>query len=182
VPKLSCQMNFCKMMNFQLMQFSNFFPKPCMFLLLLCLGTILAPTSLASCQPSCSPPPSSGSVGAASFHPLNHSTMAPTRFCATVPASSPYESGRGTRWSPSAALKPAWLRMPCRGRPLGSRPGGPAPTKRFLHLLLIRRHHKRSRSRFPTRQRRFLHTRYRRRLHSLHRCSTCPVNGHHPRG
>jgi hypothetical protein len=134
---LSCQMNFCKRMNFQLMQFSIFFPKPCMFLLLLCLGTILAPTSPASCQPSCSPPPSSGSVGAASFHPLNHSTMAPTQFCAAVPASSPYESGHGTRWSPSAALKPAWLRMPCRGRPLGSRPGGPAATKRFFTFFLF---------------------------------------------
>jgi hypothetical protein len=34
-----------------------------MSLLLLCLGTILAPTCPASCQPSCSPPLSSGSVG-----------------------------------------------------------------------------------------------------------------------
>jgi hypothetical protein len=33
------------------------FPKPCVFRLLLCLGTILAPTCTASCQPSCSPNP-----------------------------------------------------------------------------------------------------------------------------
>jgi hypothetical protein len=49
VPKLSCQNNFCKMINFQLTPLSKIFPKPCMFLLLPCLGTILAP--------SCSPPP-----------------------------------------------------------------------------------------------------------------------------
>jgi hypothetical protein len=63
VHKLSCQINFCKMMNFQLTALSKNFAKPCVFLLLLCLGRILAPTCLVSCQPSCSPPPSSGSVG-----------------------------------------------------------------------------------------------------------------------
>jgi hypothetical protein len=41
VHKLSCQMNFCKIMNFQLTPLSKIFPKLCMFLLLLCLGTIL---------------------------------------------------------------------------------------------------------------------------------------------
>jgi hypothetical protein len=40
VPKLSCQMNFCKMMNLQLMILSKIFPKLCMLLLLFCLGTI----------------------------------------------------------------------------------------------------------------------------------------------
>ncbi len=85
VPKLSCQMNFCKIMNFQLTPLSKNFPKPCMFLLPLCLGTILAPTCPASCQPSCSPPPSSGSVGAAWFHPFSCSATAPTRFCAAAP-------------------------------------------------------------------------------------------------
>jgi hypothetical protein len=81
-------------MNFHLTPLSKIFPKPCMFLLLLCLVTILAPTCPASCQPSCSPPPSSGSVRAAWFHPFSHSTMAPTRSCA---AASPSESGRGSR-------------------------------------------------------------------------------------
>jgi hypothetical protein len=105
VPKLSCQMNFCKMMNFQLTPLSTNFPKPCMFLLLLCLGTILAPSWPASCQPSCSPPPSSESVGTAWFHTFSCSTTAPMRFCARAPAPSPSESGRGTRWLPSAALR-----------------------------------------------------------------------------
>jgi hypothetical protein len=55
-----------------------------MFLLLLCLGTILALTCPMSCQPSCSPPPSSGSVGVAWFHPFSRSTTAPTRSCAAA--------------------------------------------------------------------------------------------------
>jgi hypothetical protein len=37
--------------------------KHCMFLVLLCLGTILAPSCPASCQPSCSPPPRLGLSG-----------------------------------------------------------------------------------------------------------------------
>jgi transposase InsO family protein len=41
--------------------------------------------------------PSTGSVGAAWFHPFSSSTTAPTRSCAAVPAPSPSESGRGTR-------------------------------------------------------------------------------------
>jgi hypothetical protein len=79
VLQLCCQMNFCKMNNFQLILLSNNFPKPCMFLLLLCLGTILAPSCPASCQPSCSPPPLSGFTGAASFHPFSRSTTAALR-------------------------------------------------------------------------------------------------------
>ncbi len=94
VPKLSCQMNFCNIMNFQLMPLSKNFPKHYMFLLLLCLGPIIAPTCPWSCQPSCSPPPSSASVGAASFHPFSSSTTNPTRFCAEVPAPSPSYSWR----------------------------------------------------------------------------------------
>ncbi len=43
-------------------------------------------------------PPSSGSIGAAWFHPFSRSTTAPTRSCAAAPAPSPSESGRGTRW------------------------------------------------------------------------------------
>jgi hypothetical protein len=61
------------------------FSKSCMFQFLLCLGTILAPSCPESCQPSCSPPLSSGSIRAASFHPFSRSTMAPTRFCAVAP-------------------------------------------------------------------------------------------------
>jgi hypothetical protein len=66
-----------------------------MFLLLLCLGTILAPSYPASCQPRCSLPPSSGSVRAASFHLFSRSMTAPTRFCAVAPTPSPSESGHG---------------------------------------------------------------------------------------
>ncbi len=58
---------------------------------LLCLGTILAPTCPASCQPSCSPPPSSGFIGAAWFHPFSRSTTAPAQSCAAAPAPSPSE-------------------------------------------------------------------------------------------
>ncbi len=84
--KLSFQMNFSKMMNLQLTPLSTDFPKPCMFLPLLCLGTILAPTCPASCQPNCSLPPLSGFIGAAWFHPFSRSTTAPTWSCVAAPA------------------------------------------------------------------------------------------------
>ncbi len=90
VLQLCFQMNFCKMKNFQWIRSSKIFPKLCMFLLLLCPGTILAlscPASCqASCQLSCFPPPSSGSVGAASFHPFSRSMTAPMLFCTVAPA------------------------------------------------------------------------------------------------
>ncbi len=110
---MTCQTNFCKITKFQLTPMSKFFPKPCMFLLLLCLGTILAPICPASCQQSSSPLPSSGSVGAAWFHPFRRSTTAPTQSCAAAPASSPSELGLGMRWSPSAASRLAQPRTPC---------------------------------------------------------------------
>jgi hypothetical protein len=96
-------------MSFQLTPLSKNLPKPCMFLLILCLGTVLA----LSCTASCFLPPSSGSVEAAWFHPFSRSTTAPTWFCAAAPAPSPSESGRGTRWLPSAALRLAQLRTSC---------------------------------------------------------------------
>ncbi len=108
VHKLSCQMNFYKMKNFQLTPFSKNFQKLRMFLPLLCLGTILALTCPANCQPSCSPPPSSGSVGAAWFHPFSRST----RSCAAALTPSPYESDRVMGWLPSAALRLARPRTP----------------------------------------------------------------------
>jgi hypothetical protein len=195
VPKLSCQMNFCKMMNFQLTPLSKNFPKPCMFLPLLCLGTILAPSCRASCQPSCSPPPSSGSVGAAWFHPFIRSTTAPTRSCAAVPAPSPSGSGRGTRWSPSAALRLAWPRTPrlaarvavadrrARAQAVWPQPNGSRfQTRWSLRLHLHRRRHATVPEPFSYPARRFLHARDRRRLHSLHRRGIRPVNRHRPRG
>jgi hypothetical protein len=195
VPKLSCQMNFCKMMNFQLTPLSRNFPKLCMFLLLLCLGTILAPSCPASCQLSCSPPPSSGSVGAAWFHPFSRSTMAPTWFCAAAPAPSPSESGRETRWLPSAALRLARPRTPrlaariatvdrrVRAQAVLPQPSGSrSQTHWSLHLLLLLRCHVTVPEPFSFPARWFLHTWELRCLHSLHRHGTCLVNRHRPRG
>jgi hypothetical protein len=88
----------------QLMLLSKILQKICMFLLFLCPGTILAPSCPASYQASSSPPPSSGSFGAASSQHFSRSMKAPTLFCAR-PRSSPSESGPGTRSSPSAALR-----------------------------------------------------------------------------
>jgi hypothetical protein len=131
VHKLSCQINFCKMTNFQLTPLSKNFPKPCMFLLLLFLGTILAPICLASCQLSYSPPSSSGSVEAAWFHHFSCSTTAPTQSCATAPAPSPSEPGCMMRWSQACTAADATHGSPRRhGRLPGSHPGGPAATKR----------------------------------------------------
>jgi hypothetical protein len=124
-----------------------------MSLLLLCLGTILAPSCPVSCQSRCSPPTSSGSVGAA-FHPFSRSTTSPTRFCAAAPVPSPSESGRGTRWLLSAALRLARPRTPRLAacvtvadrwvhaqavlpQPSGSR----SQTRWSLHLLLLWRCH-----------------------------------------
>jgi hypothetical protein len=195
VPKLSCQMNFCKMMNFQLTPLSKNFPKPCMFLPLLCLGTILAPSYPASCQPSCSPPPSSGSVWEAWFHPFSRSTTAPTRSCAAAPDPSPSESGRGTRWLLSAASRLAQPRASrlaarvaavdrrARAQAVWPQPSGSRSQTRWsLHLPLHRRRHATVPEPFSYPVRRFLHTRDRRRLHSLHRRGTRLVNGHRPRG
>jgi hypothetical protein len=107
VLPLCCLMNFCKMKIFQLILLSKFFLRLCMFLLFLCLGTILAPSCPASCHQSSSPPPSSGSVVTA-WSPLSsRSTRAPTLFCAMAPAPSPSESGHETRSSPSATSRPA---------------------------------------------------------------------------
>jgi hypothetical protein len=131
-----------------------------MFLPLLFLGTILAPSCPGICQPSCSPPPSSGSVRAAWFQPFSRSTTAPTQSCAAAPAPSPSESGRGTRWLPSAALRLARPRTPrlaahiaaadrlARAQAVLPQPSGSRfQTRWFLHLLLLWR---RSRNCFPT--------------------------------
>jgi transposase InsO family protein len=139
--------------------------------------------------------PSSGSVGAAWFHPFSRSTTAPTRSCAAAPAPSPSESGRGTRWSPSAAFRLAQLghhawqpalpwqtaglapRRSCRNQVgLVFRPAG------LFTFLFSNAATRRSWNRFPTRLRRFLHAQDRRRLHSLHRHGTRLVNRHRPRG
>jgi hypothetical protein len=138
-----------------------------MFLLFLCLGTILAPSCWTSCQATSSPPPSSGSVRAASSHPFSRSTTAPMLSCAADPAPSPSESGPGTRSSLSAVLL----------QPSGSR----FQTCWFLHLPLRRRHETVPEP-FSYQARRFLHARDWRRHHRCHRRGTRPVNGHRHRG
>jgi hypothetical protein len=105
-------MNFCKTKKYQLMLLSKNFQKPCMFMLFLCLGTILAASCWTSCQVTSSPPPSSGSIGAASSHPFSRSTTAPMPSCSAGPAPSPSESGPRTRSSPSATSRLARPRTP----------------------------------------------------------------------
>jgi hypothetical protein len=134
VPKLSCQMNFCKMMNFQLTLLSNIFPKPCMSLLLLCLGTILALTCPASCQPSCSPPPHLGLSGwrGSTLQLLYDGPYAvlcrgPRSFTIRVRSWDEMVAVSRLKACMAADATPGSPRRP--GRPLGSRPGGLAATK-----------------------------------------------------
>ncbi len=183
------------MMNFQLKPLSTNFPKPCMFLLLLCLGTILAPTCPASCQLSCSLPPSSGSVGVAWLHPFSRTTTAPMRSCPAASAPSPSKLGPGIRWSPSAALRLARPQTPslaarivaadlrARAQAVLLQPSGSRfQTRWSLHLLLYRRCHETVPSPFSYPTRRFLHAQDRQRHHSCHRHGNHPVNGHRHRG
>jgi hypothetical protein len=164
-----------------------------MFLLLLCLGTILVPSCPASCQPSCSPPPLSGSIEAAWFHPFSRSTTAPTRSCAAAPRSFTIRVRSRDEVVAVSRLKActdATPGSPCRrGRPPGSRLGGIAATKRvsFSDPLVSSPSSSSALPRtvpelFSYPARRFLHARDQRRLHSLHRCGTRLVNGHRPRG
>jgi hypothetical protein len=108
--------------------------------------------------------PSSGSVGEAWFHPFSHSTTAPMQSCATAPAPSPSESGRGMRWLPSAVLRLARPRTPrlaarvaaadhrARAKAVLPQPSGSCiQTHWFLRLLLfIGAARQRSRNHFPT--------------------------------
>ncbi len=165
-----------------------------MFLLFPCLGTILAPSCRTSCQATSSPPPSSGSVGAASSHPFSRPTTAPTPSCAAGPAPSPSESGPGTRSSPSAASRLARPRRPrlaariaAADRQVRTQAVLPQPsgsrflTRWFLQLPLWHRHETVPEP-FSYPARRFLHARDWRRLHRCHRRGTHPANGHRQRG
>jgi hypothetical protein len=150
----------------------------------------------ASCQPSFSPCPSSGSVGGGAwFHPFSCSKTAPMRSCAATPAPSPSDSGRGTRWLPSPALRLARPRTPrlaarvatadCRARtqavlPQPSR--SRSQTRWSLHLPLFQRCHAMVPEPFSYLAKSLLHARDRQRLHSLHRRGTRLVRGHRPRG
>jgi hypothetical protein len=171
------------------MLLSKIFQKPCMFLLFLCLGTILAPSCRTSCQATSSLPLSSGSVGAASSHPFSRSTTAPLPSCAADPAPSQSESGPGTRSSPTAASRLAWPRTPrlaarvaAADRQVCTQTVLPQPSRSrfqthwFLHLPL-QRCHETVPEPFSYPARRFLHA-----LHRCHRHGTHPVNGHCQRG
>jgi hypothetical protein len=128
-------------------------------------GTILAPSCPARCQPSCSLPPSSGSVRAASFHPFSRSMTAPMRFCAVAPAPPPSKLGHGIRWSLSAIFRPTQQQMP-RVQPASPRQtAGLMPRQScrnqaglvfrpadFFTFFLFGAATKRSRNRLPTRR------------------------------
>jgi hypothetical protein len=142
-----------------------------------------------SCQATSSPPPSSGSVGAPSFHPFSRSTTAPTPSYAAGPAPSPSESGPGTRSSLSAAsrLVRPQTRVAAAGRRVRTQAALPPPsgsrfqTRWFLHRL-SRRRQETVPEPFSYPARRFLHARDRRRLLRCHRRGTRPINGHRQRG
>ncbi len=170
-------------------------PKHCMFLLLLCLGTILAPTCPVSCQPSCSPPPLVWVCRGGPVPPLQPLYDGPYAVCAAAQAPSPSESGHGMRWSPSAVLRLVRQRMSrlaahlvaadrwARAQAVLPQPSRSCfQTRWYLHLPLLRRRHSTVVEPFSYPARRFLHAWDRRHLHSLHRRCTRPVNGHPPRG
>jgi hypothetical protein len=165
-----------------------------MTLLFLCPGTILAPSCRTSYRATSSPPPSSGSVRAASSHPFSRSKTAPTPSYVAGPAPSPSESSPGKRSSPSAAsrfVRPRTPRLAARvtaaGRRVHTQAALPPPSgsrfqaRWFLHLL-PRCRHETVPEPFSYSARRFLHARDRRCLLRCHRHGTRPVNGHRQRG
>jgi hypothetical protein len=120
---------FCKMKKCQLMQLLKIFQKPCMFLLFLCLGTILAPCYQTSCQATSSQPPSSGPTGRRHPTPsaalrwplhrpvprtplLHHPSRVPGRGHRRQPPQGLYGRGRHA-WQPAslwqtAGFTPRW--------------------------------------------------------------------------
>jgi hypothetical protein len=194
VLPLCCLMNFWKMKQFQQILLSKTFPKLCMFLLLLCLGTILAHSCPASCQPSCSPPPLVWVRCGGVIPPLQPLYDGPYAVLRHGPRSFTIRVGS---WDEVIAISRLMAYMaadsmpgsPCRrGRPPGSRSGGPATTKRvsFADPLL-------SLPSFPKPPQNGPGTIFlpgkevfarpdQWHLHSLHRHGTRPVNGYRPRG
>ncbi len=194
VLPLSCLMNFCKLKKFQFILLSKFFLKLSMFLLFLCLGTILAPSYPASCQPSYSLPPSSGSVVAVSFHLFSRSTTAPVPFCTVAPAPSPSESGQEMRSLLSATSRPAWQQTPrlaacnatadhwVRARRSCRNQAGLIFRRAGIYTFFPGTASKRSGTVFLPGEEVFAHLGPQQRLHSLHRRCTRPINGHRQRG
>jgi hypothetical protein len=180
-------------MNFEYIPLSKIFPIPCMFLPLLCLGTILEPTCPASCQPSCSPPPVWVHRGGLVPPLLLYDS--PCAVLRRGPRSFTIRVGSGDKVVAISRLKacmaadatPGSLRR--RGRPLDSHPSSLTASKRVsfsdplvLRLLLHRRCHATVLEPFSYPARRFLHARDRRRLHSLHKHGTRPMTVQRPRG
>jgi hypothetical protein len=128
------------MMRFQLILLPNFFPKPCMFRLLLCLGTILAQT----CPASCSPPPLVWVRWCGVITPLQPLYDGPYVVLGRGPCSFTIRVGQWDEVFAVSCLKactavdatPGSLQR--HSRPPGSRPGNPAATKRvsFSDLLV----------------------------------------------
>jgi hypothetical protein len=157
-------MNFCKLRKFLLIQLSKMFQKLWMLLLLLCLGTILASSCTASCQPSSSlppqlgPPQRCGPISPPTLQwPLRFSSLWPpllhhpswvTRRVHRRQPPQGLHSDRRRAWQPSSPRQTTEFatRQPCRNQVgLVFRPTG------FV-TFLSGAATKRSRNRFPTRQ------------------------------
>jgi hypothetical protein len=129
-------------MSFQLLLLSKIFPKPCMFRLLLCLGTILAPI----CQLSCSPPPlvwvHRGGV-IPPLQPLYDGPKAvlrcgPHSFTIRVRLQDEVVAVSHLKACTAADTMPGSPPRRSHSRPPGPHPGGPATSKRvsFSDLLV----------------------------------------------
>ncbi len=133
---LCCLMNFCKMKKCQLMLLSKNFQKPCMFLLFLCLGTILVPSCQMSCQATSSPSPLVWVRQGGVIPPLQPLYDGPYAVLCRGPRSFTFRVGSRDKVIAVSCLKActaadATSGSPCRrGRPPGPHPGGPAATKR----------------------------------------------------
>jgi hypothetical protein len=127
-------MNFCKTKKCQLMLLSKIFLKPCIYLLFLCLGTILAPSCRPSCQATSSPPPRLGPSGrrhptpsAALRRPLCRLHRWYRSFTIRVRSRDGVISVSRLKPCMAADATPGSPRH--RGRPPSLHPGGPAATK-----------------------------------------------------
>jgi hypothetical protein len=171
-------------MSSQLFLLSKIFQKSCMFRLILRLGTILAPSFPSELPAELLTNPL---VWVCRDGPYAVLRRGPCSFTIRVRARDKVVAISRLKACTAVDTTPGSPHH--RGRPRGSRPGGPAATKRvsysdqwFLHLLLPWRRHKTVLEPFSYLVRRFLHARDRWHLHSLHRRGTRLVNKHCPRG
>jgi hypothetical protein len=152
-------------------------------------GTGVAVPFVARLPASGSRDPTYVSRGAAtigSWPRASHKASAAQTVSATVlwfPAPTASLIKGGTRWSLSAALRPARQRTPCLAAQVAAadrrvcaqavlpKPSGSHfQTRWFLHLFLSLHRYETVQPPFSYPARRFLHARDRRCLHSLHRC------------